>query len=49
MTRTLALSGTYPRREDLVKTTWDVDKGLADPKALDAKRLECARELVALE
>lgn len=49
MTRTLSLSGSYSRREDLVKATWDLDKGLLDAAGLNAIRLAAAREAVDLQ
>lgn len=49
MPRPWSLSGSYPRREDLVKATWNLDKGLLSITDVAALRLEQARELVALQ
>lgn len=47
--RTLALSGSYPRSETLVKATWNFDKNLLDQNGLDKVRLDEAKQLVALQ
>jgi 5-methyltetrahydropteroyltriglutamate--homocysteine methyltransferase len=49
MPRPLVLSGLYPRREPLVKATWDFDKGLLDAKRLEVAFLDDARELLELQ
>lgn len=49
MVRTFAISGLYPRREQLVKASWDHDKGLLTPAKLDAEYLAAAREVVTLQ
>src|SRR5688572_12241327 len=49
MLRTVALSGSYSRREDLVKATWDFDKGLLDAAGLDRVRLAAAKETVEIQ
>lgn len=49
MPRSFVLAGAYPRREDLVKATWDFDKGLLNAAQLDERFLDQAREVVAFQ
>lgn len=45
----ISLSGTYPRKEELVKSTWNFDKGLVSRKELDDAFLAAAKEVVSLQ
>lgn len=49
MTRTLTLSGAFPRGEELVKATWNQDKGLATPADVDRIRRAAIDGLVRLQ
>ncbi len=45
----ITLSGSYPRRETLVKATWDFDKGLLPAARLRAEFVDAAKELLTVE
>lgn len=45
----LSLCGTYPRKEELVKATWNFDKGLLSVSALRAAQDEQSREVLAIQ
>lgn len=49
MTQGFALTGLYPRRESLVKASWNADKGLVAPHELDTEYLAATSELVSLQ
>lgn len=45
----ISLGGTYPRKEELVKATWNFDKGLVSQKELDEAFLAAAKEVIAIQ
>jgi len=49
MTHEITLGGSYPRTEELVKATWNLDKGLLSDKELVETQDKQRRDVIALQ
>lgn len=49
MTVRITLGGSYPRKEELVKATWNADKGLLTPDGLETAEDAAFREVLQLQ